>query len=430
MARVGAVLAEGAVWALLLLVWWHHDSGAKDAFRLPKLVLAQTLALASLFFLTWRLQVVERVSWKALWRLPALRASIPMVSIAGLSLAATNFPRHGWAAWTSLAIAAAALIGWSAGFSPTVLNRLLGGLLLPALGLSVVGILQFHGLFRPFDFTGDVESQRLGVTSYAGSAGDLSVMLVLPCLIAQHRLLTRKGPERLFWGLGLVVCLYALAATQTLTSGLALVVASLLLWLWVLPLRRAAAVAALVIVAAGLLVATVPPLRERVADKARQLSRGSMNSVLTGRLDGWQAALWMFREHPLLGVGHGAYRSEYADAKLALLEDGRKFLKSQTQVMFVNAHNEPLEVLAETGLLGGAALLWGVGVLFVTLRRRLPRRDGNDREGGGSADSALAWAGLLALLILSLGQFPFRLALTGYPAVLFLAWIFGGEEAS
>ncbi len=450
LSRGGEILAEASVWALLLLVWWHHDSGAKDAFRLPKLVLAQTLTLASLFFLSWRLQRVPRWTLKSLLGPPALRAVLPLVAVAAASLAFSDFPLHGLDAWISLAIAAAALIGWSTGFSSAALDRLLGGILLPGVALSAVGILQFHNLYRPFDFIGDVEAQRLGITSYAGSAGDLSVMLVLPCLIAQHRLLTRRGLERALWGTGLVVCLYALAVTQTLTSVVALVLCSLFFWLWVLPLRKALAVGALVSVVAGLLVVGVAPLRERVAAKSRQLSRGSLNSVLTGRLDGWRAAVWMFEESPLLGVGHGAYRAKFAEAKLALSEEGTEFLKSQTQVMFVNAHNELLEVLAETGVLGIAALFWGLWVLVRTLRHRMPRRGSREPDDeaapivgapivgastvgapivgasivGGSAKSALAWSGLLALLLLSLGQFPFRLALTGYPAVLFLAWIF------
>ncbi|MCB1035487.1 MAG: O-antigen ligase family protein, partial [Acidobacteria bacterium] len=434
-SRGGEVLAEAAVWALLLLVWWYHDRGAKDAFRLPKLVLSQGLVLVSLFFLSFRLQVVPQVRAGILRRLPAVRAALPLVAVAGLSLLTTAYPYQGREAWISLLIGAAALVGWSIGFSEAARNRLLGGILLPAGALSVVGILQYHDVYRPFDFSGQVEAQRLGVTSFAGSAGDLAVMLVLPCLIAQHRLLTRRGLERLLWGVGLALCLYCLAVTQTLTCILALVAGSLLFWLWVLPWRRAVAVMALVAVVTGVLVVTVAPLRERVTIKARQLSRGSLNSVLTGRLDGWQAALWMFRQHPLLGVGQGAYRTEFADAKLALLEEGREFLGSQTQVMFVNAHNEPLEVLAETGVLGAAALLWGLWVLLRVTRRRMPRRsarkegaDGPDPPSGGSADSALAWSGLAALLLLSLGQFPFRLALTGYPAVLFLAWLLGGME--
>src|SRR3712207_7132617 len=43
---------------------------------------------------------------------------------------------------------------------------------------------------------------------------------------------------------------------------------------------------------------------------------------LTGRLDGWRAALWMVREHPWTGVGHGAYRPEYVPAMNHLLDRG------------------------------------------------------------------------------------------------------------
>jgi hypothetical protein len=68
-----------------------------------------------------------------------------------------------------------------------------------------------------------------------------------------------------------------------------------------------------------------------------------------------------------------------------------------------------------------------------------PSRAPRGRLGGGAPralgpprarDRALAAAGLLALAVLCLAYFPLRLALTGYPATVLVAWIFrgGGEE--
>jgi hypothetical protein len=47
------------------------------------------------------------------------------------------------------------------------------------------------------------------------------------------------------------------------------------------------------------------------------------------------------------------------------------------------------------------------------------------RGGGGEPeDRALAWAGTAALAALALVDFPFRIALVAFPALLFLSWVF------
>ena len=169
--------------------------------------------------------------------------------------------------------------------------------------------------------------------------------------------------------------------------------------------------------ALALLTVAVPPLRQRVLEKARHVASGDWNAVLTGRLDGWRAAAWMFERHPLTGVGQGAYQPEFVPAKLALLDRGVLFFAAQTQVGFGNAHNEILEAAAEWGIPGLLALAWGFWVLLGGLRRMSPE------------NRALAWAGTAALAVLSLVNFPFRIALVAFPALLFLAWVLREEAA-
>lgn len=175
------------------------------------------------------------------------------------------------------------------------------------------------------------------------------------------------------------------------------------------------------LIAGGLAGLLVTPLRERLAGKLDQLEQGDLNAVLSGRLDGWRAALWMARQHALTGVGLGGYGSEFAPAKLALLDQGVRFYDGHVRFSFVNAHNEPLEVVAELGLPGLLAALWAA---FVAIRAAAGLARG-DRVRG-----ALAWAGLASLLLLGLGQLPFRVAMVAYPNLLLLAWIFSASSAT
>ena len=418
--RLGAFF----LWLLVLvppLVW---APVAKESFRQPKLLTAEWLALASLACLAWGLRRVERVSLADLWRLPAARIVLPLLAVATAGLAFTRYPLHVREALIDLWIGAAALVGWSAALPSPRLRRLLGGLLWPAFLLALVGIGQYYGIWQPLRFATLQAGSRLAITSLAGNPGDLAMFLVLPCLVAQD-LLGRRRLAGEGWGsagsvgtaLALAAAVYALALTQTFAAIAALLAGSLLLWGAGVPRRRAAALLSAGAVALVLVAVAVPPLRQRVVEKARHVAQGDWNAVLTGRLDGWRAAAWMFGRHPLAGVGQGAYQPEFVPAKLALLDRGVPFFAAQTQVGFGNAHNEFLEAAAEWGIPGLLALAWGGWVLLGALRRMAPE------------DRALAWAGTAALAVLALVDFPFRVALVAFPALLFLAWALREETA-
>ena len=405
-----------ALWLLILVTPLLVFPTAKEAFRLPKLMASGWLALASLLFFSWELRKVGTIRLAEVWRRPAVRAVLPMLLVATASLFATHHPLHVKEGLADLWIGAAALVGWSLALEPRRMERLLLGLLVPAALLALLGILQFHQIYQPFPFTGIGYDPRLAVTSFAGNPGDLAAYLVLPCLIAQFAIARRTGRTRLLAAGALVLCMYAVALTQTLAALVSLAVGSLLLWALLMPPRRAAILFRGGAAMALVLVLAIAPLRERLTAKAGQALAGDWNSVLTGRLDGWRAAALMLREHPLTGVGHGAYRPEYVPAALALMDCGQELYPEHIQPVFANAHNEYLEAAAEWGILGILALVWGLWVLAATLRRTR-----SEREGG---EQALAWAGVAALAVLSLVYFPFRTALVAFPAILFLSWVF------
>jgi O-antigen ligase len=413
------------VWLTMLVPPFLLDLRAKESFRLPKLMASEWLALASLLLLAGQMRKVGEVRLADLWRRPAVRALLPLLLVATLGLLTTAHPLHVREGLIDLWIGAAALVGWSLALPEPRQEELLRGLLWPAAGLALFGILQFHGLFQPLDLVGVGYDKRLAVTSTAGNPGDLGAYLVLPCLIAQWILArgrsvgsSAESSRRARWGavLFLIIGLYALALTQTLAALAALVVGSLFLWAGVLPGRRVAMVLGGGVALALVLVLAVAPLRMRVTAKASQALQGDWNSVLTGRLDGWRAAVWMLREHPWAGVGHGAFRPEFVPAKLALLDRGVQFYAEQMQPVFANAHNEYLEAGADLGIPGLLALGWGLWVLVAAVRGRC-------RGSKRGSQHALAAAGVAALAVLALAAFPFRIALVGYPALLFLAWV-------
>ncbi len=411
----------GLLLLALPFVIWH---AAKEAFRLPKLLLASTVALLTLLPLAWKLRSVPTIRWRELAEIPVLRALVPLLAVATLGLAFTDHPLHVREGLADLWIGAAALAGWSLGLSAERLRRLLDFLVVPAILMSLLAVLQYHDLWEPLQFARGLEANRLGVTALAGNPGDLGAFWVLPCLVAQAALAARHRFR--WWYLAAIALgLYTVAITQSLTALIALAAGSVVFWGILLPRRRAIAIAGTIAAVGVVLVLVLAPLRLRVTGKLSAAWKGDLNSVLTGRLDGWRTALWMLEEHPLAGVGHGAYRAAFGTARLALVDQGVKFFRSQENVIFANAHNEYVETAAEWGLPGLAALAWALYVLVRQLRR-LPGREG-DRS---THDAAVAWAGVTAYAVMSLAFFPFRIALTAVPGLLLLAWIFAAARRS
>ena len=395
--------------------------GIKEPFRLPKLLASESLSLLSLLLLG--LFALRRTGL----RLSALRQSsavwtvAPLVLVACLSSLLTSHTAHTSEALFSLLIGALALVGWSLWLPAR--RQLVNFMLVPGAILAVGVLLQLAG-FAP---RASVEGNpRLSLTSLAGSVGELGGYLVLPCLIAQvgaFRAASNRG--RTLLALVAVVTAAGCVVTQTLTALLALAVSSLVLWAVLVPKRARIQLIVATVLFAVFAVVAFEPLQDRVLSKAEGASQGRLNELVSGRLDGWKAALHMFFEHPLTGVGHGAYVTEFAEAKLDIIaaegsESGRLLHRFP---MFGNAHNEYLEVAAELGLPGLIVLAWALYLLVARLRAAwLAGEDKFIRS-----DTALAIAGVLALALLSAAYFPFRIALTGYAAVGFLAWILSPE---
>jgi O-antigen ligase len=404
-----------AVYALVIVPPFLVSPSAEDAFRLPKLAASETLALLSLLALAAGSIARRSISLLDFARRPpTVFAALLVLAVLPGALWAEH-PLHWQRASWSLAIALGCLVGWSAAIPERSLRRAIDLLALPGASLALLAILQAHGVFRPFAFAQN-QGARYHLTSLAGSVGDLGAYLVLPALALQVGLARPGGVGgRLLRGVLLALVAYGLFLSETLAALAAVALGSLVLWAILLPLRRLW-LAALPLLAIAAVSLVVPGLHHRVSSKLRDLRHEDVDRLLSGRPDAWKVAVEMFREHPWLGVGHGGYRSSFASTKLALAEHGERFWATGRTAHFVNAHNEYLEAIAEWGLWGGAALLGAVIVLLRRLRDLW--------RSAAPVDRALAVAGCAAFAVLAAASFPLRMALSGYPWVLFAAWIF------
>jgi O-antigen ligase len=177
------------------------------------------------------------------------------------------------------------------------------------------------------------------------------------------------------------VMLWALAYTLSRGALVAVVVAAFLIAaLRGLSLRRIVVLAAVVTAAAVVFLPST--MKERVGEVAGATAGSqASDSSVRGRLGENLAALDMFRDHPLLGVGLDNFEIEYSSYAQRVAVDFRPEARA--------AHSLYLEALAETGVLGTFGLL---ALLLAALGagwRARTRATGNDRLLGEGCFVAL-----------------------------------------
>jgi O-antigen ligase len=138
------------------------------------------------------------------------------------------------------------------------------------------------------------------------------------------------------------------------------------------------------------------------------------------RLPAYAVAWDMFRERPLLGVGPGSYRALYMPYKIQLDVRRPEWIRVGHQ-SFGQAHNDHLQILAETGLPGYLLFL---GAL-VFLARLSFARSGLDTPNAQFA-TTFAFPAAVAFFVLALAHFPMQLTSNlvpaAYLAALCISW--------
>lgn len=256
---------------------------------------------------------------------------------------------------------------------------------------AILSLSQYAGFLSGMFPTFGGTSQRM--YSVFGNHDALGgyLALVIPVLVAR---LSPEPKRALVYGSAAFVVVFALALSGCRTAWLAAVCgAAVVMAVQRFSWRRASAGAA-IMAAAILAAASLAP--EATIERIRSgLHLQDAGAQL--RLWFWDGALRMIADHPLLGVGPGNYEywspSYLGEALHA--SGGKAYVHNTLQVLY--AHNDYLEVVATTGLLGLAFFCW---FLFRLLRSALKRLDGPVHL------TSSAWGPLTAWAVFALGYFP------------------------
>jgi O-antigen ligase/Flp pilus assembly protein TadD len=250
-------------------------------------------------------------------------------------------------------------------------------------------------LLRP-DVYGDRASGAFICPNHFASLLGIALALALALVTTRD-----AGALRVFAGYSLLVIPPALYLTQSRSGWIGALAGLVVTWILLAARRNRRifwlslflAPLAAIGVACGVWAAS-PMVRARVEDAMRG----------NARLQLWQDTRTMIGEAPLFGHGPGSFRWVYPRYWHHL----REFIDPE------HPHNEPLELVAEHGIAGGALALAGLGLTAWLLLRRL-RAVSRDKDAVLIAGSCGAGA---AALVHSL--FDFNLHVFGVAAALLL----------
>ncbi|HVS32602.1 MAG TPA: O-antigen ligase family protein [Thermoanaerobaculia bacterium] len=396
------VLATG----MLLIPLWISPAG-RDPFRMPKLLLLRgegivllALAAASLL-LHGRAKnagpgsafssavLIAIGAWTVITSLTShdLPMSAPSVLtvLAGISvfMAARGAAARPAALWivlpAPLIIAALAIVETKDSWNRSINTILIGGI-------------------------ADDMIARVSPVSLLGNRNDVGNFLVAPALCAMAMFCVAGRPRSRAMALAVLVVLAGGIVVSNTITAIAAFAAAVIPLAFLRSRKEGLAALLLVAVAATAAVTASAPLRQRLAALRQAVERRAWDDLLTRRLVAFLAAGEMIQRNPLTGIGPGLFRKEYFDHRiiaaekhLGTLDDGG------SPDVFEEAHNDHLQVAAESGLPGYALFVMAMAGLARLSWRAPP-----------SAEIVRLLAAPLAisLFVLALAQSPLRLAVT------------------
>ena len=271
----------------------------------------------------------------------------------------------------------------------------------PALGVSLGAIALYGVVQAVFGVQPDEQMVRAHGFVHPVVFGEQMALAVLggACVLLRPTPRAARGAAAAFTA----VVFAALVLSQTRMALLAACAGFTLMALLEPRARRWALPVLLVVVAVGLAWEFIPNSGRTIS---ALLTPYAPSNPHQARWALWDAAIRMFRDHPLFGVGPGGYRRLFLTYHPGAL-DGENNWGS--------AHNLYLHQLAERGLLGAAALL----VLCATLFARAVRAARSD------TDTRALWAAgsFAAFLAMSFTETAFQNE--QFSTLLLLVWAWG-----
>jgi O-antigen ligase len=267
--------------------------------------------------------------------------------------------------------------------------------------------------------------KHLGRTALLGNPNDVGSYLVAPALVATALSMTHRR-FRIRWAAAAVLLIVATFASQTVGAIGALIAALFVMfalwrrsWVWTI-----AALISIVILS-GIAFTAYKPLRDRATLMRDAFARRDFEVFSAARTLPILAGLEMARDHPLFGVGPGCFAYDFFDYKLLVQQRHRWLYGPQvTQYNFGEAHNDHIQILSETGLIGYA--LFAAAIVLLASGSRRPRQPADGGSERAELVRLLSLPVAVSLAVLAITQFPLELVAPAsaylWTAAVICAW--------
>jgi putative inorganic carbon (HCO3(-)) transporter len=383
---------------------------ALDATALPKLVVgtAAAVLLVLLVMTGWvRSRHITILTGPETWSALLLAVTVAIsAGVAGFQASAI-FGQYGRSSGLLLYASAVAIylsIAWVA--DDRTVFRTVGSIVATGGLLAAMGALQGWGITNF-----GLESPTSPLVGTLGNPNFLSALLGVTTPLAAY--LALVGAQATRWRLGAgAVGLAALgvAAWSNSVQGLVAAVAGLLIfglfWLRARSGRRYRMGERLTVVAAGLAAAGVAISAAGIGPFASVIGERAVQF----RIWYWMAALGMFGEHPVAGVGMAQYATQFRRYRSM-----EAFQAAGLSDAADAAHNVPLSMLAEGGFLLAGAYLLVIAVLLWVMSVGYRRLTGPRIELFGAV--AGGWVAYQVQSIVSIDV----------PALVYIQWVLAGS---
>lgn len=304
-----------------------------------------------------------------------------------------------------IALFTSAMIFLSAWYAAPRVSLVAFDLLVPVLLVNaVLAAMQEYGIWNPFTVSEDIPYRHLTATALIGNPNIVGTYMTLVTILLAAATPRVSGWRRWWYAFGALVGGVGVVVSRTRTAVIALLVGLALLAIgrsW----KRAVIFACIVLALVGIgLQLKVRVLRNIVALPSRAYAFG-LDAATSGRVTPALAALNMFRDHPVTGVGPGVFRYQYMSYQVQL-RSKHPDVTGVRPTNFAEAHNDHLQMLAESGAIGYLLFLGSFFVIWWRVRR-------SDADGEKAAVArAVVLPFAVTLLVLCLAQFPMHLAIT------------------
>lgn len=282
---------------------------------------------------------------------------------------------------------------------------------------AVLLALQEYGIYQPFR-TNPLTPHHMTATALLGNPNIVGTYMALVAVIFAAAAARCPGARRWWLAFGALCAAAGVLVSQTLTAVVALMAGLLMLAIGRSAKRATFMIAAAIALFAIGVVLKSPPFM-RLLRLSDTIDRRGLNFATSGRVLPAFVGLEMARDHPIAGVGPGTFKYHYMPYAVRVLGKTGQLPPGIASVNFGEAHNDHVQVMAETGIPGYILFLGTVIVLVKAVRRT----EGRNLREGVAREVVLPLAG--ALLVLCVAQFPLYVPVTRHLVVTMAGLLIG-----